>query len=185
VTAGRIGADEAGRLRDLLGGTGNLLVAAPTARSRRLVVRTLLAEAAAFGQRILHVQETERFHIPAADFVALAWTPASRRGIEALAARMRPDLLVFAAPTVATQPWLLDWTADRRFPVLVTVQARSPGDLPGRLARYPGGRREAGTATIPADVVDAAVFVASPGAPWSIQLLADRTGWRGSPGSES
>jgi hypothetical protein len=90
TAAGLLGGADAGRLRVLVRDGANLVVAARSELARRQIVRTLLAEAAALGQRVLHVQGHERFHTGMPGFVAVAAPEAGavcRDGIEALAGR--------------------------------------------------------------------------------------------------
>jgi hypothetical protein len=139
--------------------------------ARRQIVRTLLAEAAALGQRVLHVQGHERFHTGAPGFVAVAAPEAGavcRDGIEALADRLRPDRLVFSAPAIVTQAWLIDRAARRRPPCVVSIHANGPERASGELERLAGLVPDSSPAGVGADLADAVISTTAPGAPWRL-----------------
>ena len=171
VAAGLLDGADAGQLRELVRNGANLVVAAHVELARRQIVETLLAEAATHGQRVLHVQGHERFHTGMPGLVAIA-APAGgavcRAGIEALAGRLRPDRLVFPAPTIVTQSWLIDRAAHRRPPCIVSIHARGPGRAAGELERLIGLTPDGPPACAGADLTDAVVSTTAPGAPWRL-----------------
>jgi len=184
VAAGRLGDSGAGRLRDLLRDGANVVVAAHAGLARRRIVRTLLVEATALGQRIVHVQEHERFHTGTPGIVAiaaLAGVAALRGEVEALAGRLNPDRLVFSAQTIVAEPWLLDRAAHRRPPCIVSMHARRPGEIPGRLARLAGMAARGAPARGGLELIDAVVFTTAPGASWQLMEFGGARGRQPAP----
>jgi hypothetical protein len=171
VAAGLLGGGGAARLAGLLRDGANLVVAACSEPARRQIVRTLLAEATAFGQRVVHVQEHERFHIGSPGFLAIAVPTAGaacRDGIEAAVDRLRPCRLVFSAPTVVAQPWLLDQAIGRRRPCIMSMDADGPRRAFEQLDLLIGKARRDGTVLQGKELIDAVVATAAPGAVWQL-----------------
>lgn len=173
VAAGLLEDGQAGRLRALVRQGANLAVAAHAEIARQRIVRTLLAEATDLGQRIVHVQGHDRFPVRAAGFVPIATTGGTAETggrVEALADRLRPDRLVFSAPTIVSEPWLVDRALRRCPPCILALHARRSEEVPDRLERLiaAAGRNARDGNRI--GLADAAVFTTAPGAPW---VLAD------------
>src|SRR4051794_25964792 len=168
VEAGLLGGPEAARRRALMRDGANLVVAARAELARRQVVRTLLGEAAALGQRVLHVQGHERFPAALPGIVTVAAPradTASRDGIDALTDRLDATRLVFPAPLMATRPWLAERAARRRPPCVVSLRADRPGRGAGGLGR-PGGPAPGGPpAGLRAGLGDAPGFTPAARAP--------------------
>ena len=182
TAAGLLGGTDAGRLRVLVRDGANLVVAARSELARRQIVRTLLAEAAALGQRVLHVQGHERFHTGAPGFVAVAVPETGavcRDGIEALAGRLRPDRLVFSASAIVTQGWLIDRAARRRPPCVVSIHANGPERASGELERLAGLVPDGSPAGVGTDLADAVISTTAPGASW--RLTGVGGSWRSPP----
>jgi hypothetical protein len=105
-----------------------------------------------------------------------------RDGIEALAGRLRPDRLVFPAPMIVTESWLIDRAARRGPPCIVSIHAQGPGRVAGELERLVGLAPDGPPACAGADLTDAVVSTTAPGAPWRLtEVRGSRRGRRRPP----
>lgn len=173
---GLLSDSQAGRLRALVRDGANLAVASHTELARQQIVQTLLAEAAVLGQRVVHIQGYDRFHVRALGLVAIAATAglaAIGERIEALADQLRPDRLVFSDPTVFPQPWLIDRARRHDPPCILVLHARRPEQAAGDLERLNGMAERKLPAGDRMALADAIIFTAAPGAPWVLTESGD------------
>jgi hypothetical protein len=102
-----------------------------------------------------------------------------RDGIEALAGRLRPDRLVFSAPAIVTQGWLIDRAARRRPPCVVSIHANGPERASGELERLAGLVPDGSPAGVGTDLADAVISTTAPGASWRLTEVGGS--WRSPP----